>query len=184
MFNDNCIHLAHNALAAAGLWRVWPIGQFLPFAMFNFPVPRNEFVNLARRLNDHWLPDPGAVYRDVVARDDLLAHAQLPTMPGGLVEAQGPLLPNQVYDTTLKMIFMDEPTFGSYQANFDRIFAEPRYLDPVANRSHFALLARQALAERQPLAWWTRQAPYNADPDGFARVYKAFYDLMHRLAAP
>ncbi len=183
VFNDNCIHLAHNALAAAGLWPVFPIERFLPIAVFDFPVPRNEFVNLARRLNDHWLADPGAVYRDVPARDDLLAHARLPTMPGGLVEAQGPRLPNQVYETELKMIFMDEPNLGSYQKNFDRIFADPRYLDLTANRSYFAALARQAQATRRPLGWWTEQPPYRRDPAGFALVYEAYYRLIDRLAA-
>jgi len=184
VFNDNCIHLAHNALAAAGLWPVWPTERFLPIAIFDFPVPRNEFVNLARRLNDHWLPDPGAVYRDVVARDLLLAHGTLPTAPGGLVEAQGPRQPNAVYETTLKMIFMDEPNLGSYQANFDRIFTTPRYLDAAGNRAWFAALARQALARRRPLTSWTAEAPYRHDAEGFALVYDRFYRLMHRLASP
>ena len=183
VFNDNCIHLAHNALAAAGLWREWPIERFLAVAVFDFPVPRNEFVNLARRLNDDWLPDPGSVYRDVVARDLLLRHGRLPTGPGGLVEARGPQARNAVYETRLKMIFFDEPTFGSFQERFDRIFAEARTLDAAANRAYFAGLARAAVAGRRPLDWWTARAPFRDDPEGFALVYERFYRLMDQLAS-
>ena len=183
VFNDNCIHLAHNALAAAGLWTPWPIERFLPVAIFDFPVPKNEFVNLMRRTNDDWLPDPGAVYRDVPARTELLDYARLPTGPGALAYAQGPHLPNKVYDTDLKLIFYDDPITGSYQARFDRIFADSRYTDPAADRAHFAGLAERALAARKPLGWWLARAPYRADPAGFARVYDSFYRAMDALEA-
>ena len=183
VFNDNCIHLAHNALAVAGLWDRWPTERFLPIAVFDFPVPRNEFVNLMRRTNDAWLPDPGAAYADVAARTGLLLHDRLPTMPGGLAEARPPQQPNEVYDTELKMIFYDEPILGSYQPRFDRIFSDPRYTDAARNRAHFARLARAAQAARRPLDWWLARAPYRADPDGFSLVYDRFHRLMDRLAA-
>ena len=183
IFNDNCIHLAHNALAVAGLWARWPTDRFLPLAVLDFPVPRNEFVNLMRRTNDAWLPDPGAVYADLPARGALLAHGRLPSMPGGLAEARGPQARNEVYATALKMIFFDEPLLGPYQPRFDRIFTTPRYLDAAANRAHFAGLARTAQVSRRPLEWWLARAPYAGDPAGFTLVYDRFYRLMDRLAA-
>jgi hypothetical protein len=175
VFNDNCIHLAHNALAAAGLWEPWPIERPLPIAVFDFPVPKNEFVNLMRRTNDAWAPDPGAVYRDPSARAELLQHGRLPSFPGALAEARGPQPINEVYDTDLKLIFYDEPLFGSYQSRFDRIFSEPRYTVAQANTAYFAALARASVAARQPLDWWLNQAPYRDDPAGFALVYERFY---------
>ena len=184
VFNDNCIHLAHNALATAGLWPRWPTERFLPVAVLDFPVPKNEFVNLMRRANDAWLPDPGAVYRDVAARAELLRFGRLPTGPGALAEARGPQRPNEVYDTDLKLIFYDEPIVGRYRPRFERIFSEPRYTDAAANQAHFAALARVALDRRQPLAWWLARASYRDDPAGFARVHQQFYALMDRLAAP
>ena len=183
VFNDNCIHLAHNALAAAGLWAVWPTERFLPVAILDFPVPRNEFVNLMLRTNDAWLPDPGAVYADLPARAELLAYGRLPTFPGALAEAAGPLEPNDVYETRLKMIFYDEPVLARYQARFDRIFRGPRYLDAAANRAWFAGLARQASAERQPLSWWLERAPWRDDPAGFRAVYDAYYRVIDELAS-
>ena len=182
VFNDNCIHLAHNALAAAGLWDVWPTERFLPLAILDFPVPRNEFVNLMRRTNDAWLPDPGAVYADLPARHDLLRHHRLPSLPGALAEAQGPITPNDIYETRLKMIFYDDPILGHYQPRFDRIFADPRYLDAQANRAYFAALARDALANRQPLSRWLAHPPWRNDPAGFTAVYEAYWQLLETLA--
>ena len=181
VFQDNCIHLAHNALTAAGLWPEWRINQFLPWAILNFPVPKNEFVNLMRRTNEI-PPDPGAVYRDDAARTSLLTQGILPARPDGLADARPPHQPNDVYDTELKMIFYDEPMFGSYQGWFDRIFSDPSYTESAANRARFAATARRALAERKPLDWWLERRPFHTDPVGFTPVYDRYYALMSELA--
>jgi len=183
VFNDNCIHLAHNALAAAGLWDVWPTNRLLPLAVLDFPVPRNEFVNLMRRTNDAWLPDPGAVYADLAARQELLTYGRLPTFPGALAEAHGPVATNDVYETRLKMIFYDDPILGRYQPRFDRIFTEPRYLDMEANRIWFAARVQQAKADRKPLAWWLDRAPWRNDPQGFTAVYRAYWRAVDPSAS-
>ncbi len=182
VFRDNCIHLAHNALAAAGLWDELPINRFILFAVFDFPVPKNEFVNLMRRTNDALPADPGALYRDLAARRSLLEHGALPTRPGALAEARPPQQPNAVYETELKLIFYDEPLLGPYQGWFDQVFSQPRYTDATANQDDFAARARRIAAARKPLAWWLARAPYAGDPAGFARVYDRFYALMDRLA--
>ena len=184
VFNDNCIHLAHNALAAAGLWDPWPTERFLPIAIFDFPVPKNEFVNLMRRTNDEWLPDPAAVYADLPARAGLLEHNRLPTMPGALMEAQPPRTPNALYETGLKLIFYDDPIIGSYQPRFDSIMTQPRYSDAASNAAHFAALASTARAARRPLAWWLEQPIYRTDPAGFTQIYERFYALMDQIAVP
>ncbi|HYZ64444.1 MAG TPA: hypothetical protein VE650_18495 [Acetobacteraceae bacterium] len=185
ILSDNCIHLAHNALAAAGLWDVWPTGRFILISMFDFPVPKNEFVNLMRRTNDALPDDPGAAYDDAADRRSLLEAAVLPSRPGALAESRPPIEPNLVYETSeLKLIFYDEPLFGPYQDWFDQIWSEPRYQDPRANRAYFASRARRILAQRKPLDWWLQRARYGRDPAGFAAVYDRYYALMTRLADP
>ena len=147
IFTDNCIHLAHNALAAAGLWAPWPTHRSLLISIFDFPVPRNEFVNLMRRTNDGIPPDPQAA--DADSRDALLATGQLPARPGALASSRPVHAPNAVYETDgLKLIFYDDPLFGPFQGRFDAIFASPRYTEPAANRAYFAALGRAALAAR------------------------------------
>jgi len=181
--SDNCIHLAHNALAAAGLWEEWPAGRFVLISMFDFPVPRNEFVNLMRRTNDELPADPGEAYDDPAARRSLVEHGVLPSRPGALAESRPLLQPNQVYDADgLQLIFYDEPLLARYQTWFDRIFAGPRYTDASANRAWFAAQARRIAAERRPLEWWLERSPYRRDPAGFAQVYQRYYALMTRLA--
>ena len=183
VFSDNCIHLAHNALAAAGLWDPWPINRPFIVSVFDFPVPRNEFVNLARRTNDDLPADPGAAYDDSAARRSLLAFGVLPARPGALAESRPLLQPNALYESDLKLIFYDDPLLGPYQGRFDRIFAEPRYTDPAANRAWFAAAARRALARRKPLEAWLAKPRYAADPAGFRAIYEHYYALMTRLAA-
>ena len=67
VLTDNCAYLAHNALAAVGVWPEWPTDRPLLVAAFDFPVPKNEFVNLMRRTNDMPIADPDALYSDETA---------------------------------------------------------------------------------------------------------------------
>jgi len=158
VFRDNCIHLAHNALAAAGLWDRWPTHRSLLVSVFDFPVPKNEFVNVMRRANDELPLRPADL--DPAARRALLAHGALPTRPGALAEARPPQRPNAVYDTDLKLIFYDEPNFGRYQERFDAIFREPRYREARANLEHFRSL--YARVEAAPAASEVDAAFYGA----------------------
>ena len=181
IFTDNCILLAHNALAAAGLLAPWP-EHGMPLAVLTFPVPKNEFVNLAWAFNDAWPADPGALYADLPARAALLAEGRTPAGPGALVEAVGVLRPNAVYDPDVKLIFFDEPNFGWHPRRFAEIMREGRYWDGGVNRAYFAGLARVAQAGRRPLAWWLARAPYKDDPAGFTAVYEGYYGMVERLA--
>lgn len=154
LLNDNCSHVAHNALAAAGIWRPWPTGQFFIRAAFQFPVPKNEIVDLALRANDLKLEDPVTLFRDRAARAALLTHGNLPTGPGALTSTAPAITAgNDVYDTRkLRLIFYDNPFWGRYRHRFHCLFTEPRYTDLGANLRHFAQRYRLAAAERRPAA--------------------------------
>jgi hypothetical protein len=120
LFNDNCCHVAHNALAAAGIWAPWPTGKFFAFAAFNFPVPKNEFVDLVRRADD---------------------------LPGAIVIAAPAIQENEIYDIEgLKLIFYDNPFWGRYRGHLKRILHQPRYSDLRANLKHFATVYANAQA--------------------------------------
>lgn len=148
VLENNCTHLAHNVLAVAGVWPEWPTGRPLLISAFDFPVPKNEFVNLMRRTNDMPIADPGALYGDTAARAAIQDWHSIPTRPGALAEAVRVVQPNEVYNTRLRLIFYDEPTFGHYQQRFDAIFREPRYSSLTANLQHFAGLYSTILANR------------------------------------
>jgi len=182
VLRDNCSHVAHNALAIVGFWPPWPTHRFLLIAAFDFPVPKNEFVNIARRANDMPVADPLAVWNDRAARRALLAGDGLPTRPGALATFEPVVRDNALYDTDLRLIFYDEHFFGPYEGRYRRIAAEPRYTDLQANLRHFATLYARAEAERQPLAWWLRAHPALASEPDFPAFYDRYYAEVAREA--
>ena len=139
VLNNNCAHVGHNALAAAGLWAPWPTGQFFAIAAFKFPVPKNEFVDLMLRANDLPIEDAHALYADAPARRALLATGTLPTTAGALALAGPAIADNDLYDVArLRLIFYDNPFWGPYRGRFRRVLTEPRYCELHANLRHFA----------------------------------------------
>jgi hypothetical protein len=149
-----------------------PSNRPLLIAAFDFPVPKNEFVNLMRRTNDTPITDPDALYNDEIDRVTLLQQGWIATEPGALAEARPAVQPNELYNTHLRLIFYDEPIFGHYQERFDRIFAEPRYTDLTANLSYFSQLYSAILARSQALSPGTSAVR--------ATFYKHYYDAIAR----
>lgn len=165
LLNDNCAHVAHNALAAAGIWAPWPTGQFFLRAAFRFPVPKNEMVDLALRANDLPLEDPEALFKDSTARNTLLTHGALPTGPGALTSTAPAIAANEVYDTQkLRLIFYDNPFWGPYRFRLRRLLSEPRYTDLGANLRHFA--------RRYHVAATARRAPGGRASAAFLEHYE------------
>ena len=145
-------------------------------------MPKNEFVNLARRANDMPIDDIEAIYDDRAARASLIGYGTLPTAPGALAEAEPAAPQNDLYDTALRLIFYDDPIFGTYQPRFTRIFAEPRYTDLEANLRHFADLYRRIEARRQPPDEMLANRP-PAERANFAEVYDRYYRHIDRASA-
>ena len=122
LLNGNCSHVAHNALAEAGIWTPWPTGQFFATAAFNFPVPKNEFVDLLLRTNDLPVENPHALYADEAVAHDPSVRCWLSAAPGGLASAQPAIGENEIYETErLRLIFYETPLetiIGTWPASF------------------------------------------------------------------
>lgn len=183
VLNDNCIHVAHNALAEAGFWPPWPTHRFILVAALDFPVPKNEFVNIMRRANDVPIEDLSAVWDDAAARRSVLAGGPLPTRPGALASFEPLARDNALYRTDLQLIFYDEPVFGHYEDRYRRIAHDPRYTSLAANARYFAALYARIEAGRHPLSWWATHHPtMAADPD-FPAFYRNYYAAVAQAAA-
>jgi hypothetical protein len=65
-----------------------------------------------------------------------------------------------MYNTHVRLIFYDDPPFGSYQRWFDRIFTEPRYTDLTANLRYFAALDAAILARPRDTGPTTGRAAF------------------------
>jgi hypothetical protein len=185
VLSNNCSHVAHNALAVAGLWSTWETRRFFLFSAFDFPVPKNEFVNLMRRTNDMDIRDLDEVYADDAARQALMRLDELPTVPGALAEAEPAVRDNEVYDTDLSLIFYDDPITGRYRRRFDRIFAEPRYTNLRDNLGYFADLYGKIGRERRPLASFLadQNGRTPTERDALASFYTRYYGYIERQDA-
>lgn len=178
VFRNNCSHVTHNALAEAGVWDEWATHDFFLFAAIDFPVPKNEFVDLMRRTNDLPLDDVGALWRDAAARRSLLQSDGLPAEAGALAEAEPAVQNNDIYATDLSLIFYDDPIFGVYRQRFERIFAEPRYFDIRASLKHFSGLYRKARLQRKSV-----EAYLDHPPQDFVNFYIRYYEYVDRMSA-
>ncbi|HZL59320.1 MAG TPA: hypothetical protein VFC38_06440 [Stellaceae bacterium] len=191
VLQNNCSHLTHNALAAAGVWDHFPTNKFVLFAAFDFPVPKNEFINQLERTNDLPLANLLDLYADPAARQSLMRENWLPTEPGALAQIVHARKNNDVYDTDVKLIFYDWPLFEPYHRQFDEIEGEPRYFDIRANLAYFAKLYQTILAARKPIAWYVKDAAahhVNRTPQLLAsplerRDFAAFYDRFYRYVS-
>ena len=151
LLNGNCSHVAHNALAEAGIWTPWPTGQFFATAAFNFPVPKNEFVDLTLRTNHLPVENPHALYADEAVRRTILQFDALSAAPGSLASAQPAIGENRsMRQERLRLIFYDNPFWGDYHRHLARFFREPRYFDLPANLRHFAAAYEKAGKTMQP----------------------------------
>jgi hypothetical protein len=178
VLRDNCAHVTHNALAAVDLWDEWPTDRFILVAAFDFPVPKNELVNLVLRTNDAPIDDLPGLYADHAARRAIMRHDWLPTAPGALVETEPVFRENDLYDTDLLLIFYEDPIFRRYQARFERIFAQPRYTDLRANLEYFSALFDKIKNDRRPLAAYAERTDR-----GFAAFYARYYEFAERRSA-
>ena len=169
---NNCTHMVHDALAAAGVWDAWPQTDWMVLAAFDFPVPKNEFVNLMRHAYGIDLTDPRAIYDDDALRDNFIRYGFLPDEPGVLAEFSPVIAPNDVYSTNSRLIFFDEAITGSYEYHFEEIYGDKRYTDLRTNLAYFSDLYGQVQQARKPLA--------TDDPD-FAAFYNDYYAYIDRM---
>lgn len=175
VLQDNCNHLTHNALAAAGFWHELPVNQFILKAALTFPVPKNEVVNLLDQTQRHDIGNLHALYHDKLTRKSLIEDGWLPTTPGVMLDSNPVKTPNEVYNTQLSLIFYDDPLLGHYNKGFDRYLNQPRYHDLKTNLLWYQGLYAKAAAERKPLDWWLKK-----EPAGFAPFYNAYYAWLQK----
>jgi hypothetical protein len=178
VLRNNCSHLTHNALAAAGIWDEVGVEQSIIVSALDFPVPKNEFVNLMQRTNDLPLDNLLAIYRDDGVRDSLMTQGRLPMRPGALVELGQVMQQNDIYDTKPRLIFYDP--IGSYQRAFEAILADPRYIDLRTNLAYFASTYQHLKATQKPLSWYLARADKIPGPgaEDFAAFYQRFYQSI------
>ena len=174
VLRDNCTHMVHNAMAAAGVWPLWPQNSLMVLAAFDFPVPKNEFVNMMDHSDSIDLSDPGKIYNDDDLRDNFIRYRFLPKQPGVLAEFSPVISPNDVYSTESRLIFFEEEITHPYATHFKEYYTDPRYTDLKTNLAYFSDLYGKVQQTKKPVE------AYDED-EGFATFYNDYYAYIDRM---
>jgi hypothetical protein len=168
-YQDNCVHLVRNSLAAASVWRPKPVGEIRWKQIFRIPIPANEFAELAERTTEFPIEDPDAVRRDAAARQALGAYDWLPARPGALVETLHAHRDNVLYDTDFRLFAFPSLLHRGAYARSQELMDDARYVELHANLLHFRTRYERILADRE------RVEPGLAD-GAFAGRYYAYVE--------
>lgn len=144
--SDNCAHVLHNALAAAGFWGEQSVRAFIVQQFFNLAIPVDQFSDAALLL-DVGVENPLAVYDRPALRRLLLREGWLPIGHGAIFRVIPVHQRNAVYDTELTFFTLTD-LLGLKNARVGTLLDDARFTDLEYNllsfeRRYEALLARE-----------------------------------------
>jgi hypothetical protein len=143
--HDNCVHVVHNALAAASVWKPTEVGGHR--LRHHIAIPANEYLNLVLRIADFPLDDLGAILEDEEARDSLLEFGWLPAQHGALIKTLDICQANDVFDTDLHL-FLLEPVRSKKIARTEELLYDPKHFDLEPNLQMYRDRYQKILADR------------------------------------
>jgi hypothetical protein len=175
-YYDNCAHTLHNALAAAGVWRVQSVRTTKLRQFFNLSVPANEFANLALRSITYRFDNPWRLYNDEVMRKAILEHNWLPTRQGALIKILPVHQNNKLYETDIRIFVLEAPFLRPKSNKIARMYSEPRYTQLEANLRWFKDRYEEILRKRPDD--WQEEAPEGSYRDFRRRYYEYIEDQL------
>jgi hypothetical protein len=149
-YSDNCVHLQHNALAAAGVWEPKSVNAIKLRQLFNLAIPANEFLDLAERATEFPLEHFQKVWDDEVARDALLEFGWLPGHHGALLTSMHVHEANDLYETAFRLFVLELPFQLGGADRAATLFGDARLLDLATNLRWYRSRYQQILAGRPP----------------------------------
>ncbi len=143
---DNCAHVLHNGLAAAGFWGGQSVRAFIVEQFFNLAIPVDQFSDAALLL-DTGVENPKAVYDNPALRRLLLREGWLPIGHGALFRVIPVHQRNAMYDTELTFFTLTD-LLGLKSRRVGELISDARYTDLEYNllsfqRRYEALLSRE-----------------------------------------
>jgi hypothetical protein len=128
---DNCAHVLHNGLAAAGFWSPQSVRTFVLLQVLNLSIPVDEFSKAAL-IADAWFESPKAIYDNPNFRHLLLAEGWLPFGHGVLFRVVPVHQRNAMYDTKLTFFSLTD-LLGFRSRRVAELLADARFTDPEIN---------------------------------------------------
>ena len=143
---DNCSHVLHNGLAAAGFWSPQSVNVFILLQAFNLSIPVDQFSR-ASFIADAWLENPKAIYDNADFRRLLLAEGWLPFGHGVLFRVVPVHQRNAMYDTKLTFLSLTD-LLGQRSRRVAELIADARFTDLEINLLSFQKRYETLLAGR------------------------------------
>jgi len=194
MYTNNCSHVAHNALAAAGVWDpkvargpgamnvardVLSVARALALSqMSDFSFPANSFVRLYEAGNGRPIDDALAAFRNHDVRRTM-GDGWITTGPGALIASY------PIHDPTRNQMFAPgrDPFLFSVPMLWDKANtytmltrdAPPFVTDLAANLAHYRKRYATTLASQRSLKDELATLSGNEDEEEFRIFYGRFY---------
>jgi len=176
---DNCSHTMRIALAAANIWSPLSVRTTKIRQIFNLAVPANEFVNLAELMTQGDIEDYRDILRDGPRRDAFHEFHWLPTRQGALLKTLPVHDPNDLYDTTFRLLTLQSPFLRGKTQRAIELLSTQRFVDLNTNLHYFERRYDAILAQHDE----QREAIASVRGTPFRRVESLYYDYVHSQSA-
>jgi len=197
MYTNNCSHVAHNALAAAGVWDpkairgpgamnvardVLSVARALALSqMSDFSFPANNFVRLYEAGNERPIDDALAAFRNHDVRRTM-NDGWISTAPGALI-ASYPIHDrsrNQLFAPGRDPFLFSVPMLWDKAETFKRLTRDAPSIvtDLSANLAHFRERYATTLARRRGLDEEAGMLDGSESEEEFRVFYARFYEYI------
>ena len=197
MYTNNCSHVAHNALAATGVWDpkvargpgamnvardVLSVARALALSqMSDFSFPANTFVRLYEAGNERPIGDALAAFRNHDVRRTM-SDGWISTGPGALI-ASYPIHDrrrNQLFAPGRDPFLFSVPMLWDKAETFKRLTRDAPSIvtDLAANLAHFRERYATTLARRRSIDEEAGTLNGNESEEEFRIFYARFYEYI------
>ncbi len=182
-YSDNCSHLVHNSLAAAGFWKYQSVKTTKLKQLFNLSVPANEFVNLFDRANNYPIENIKKIYKDKVLRNTLLEYDWLPVRHGALIRTFPVRQENEVYDPQFNLFVLELPILKSKTRKAKSMAARKEFTEIKANLVFFKQRYEKILNEKEKVLRKNKESDFGKFAEKYyAYIRRQLQDVNNKLA--
>ncbi|HEX3160723.1 MAG TPA: hypothetical protein VHQ45_19540 [Gemmatimonadaceae bacterium] len=184
LLRNNCTHLAHNAMAATGVFAPLGVDRRGPAELFNVAIPADELAVWLAATDGGPMgeqDDVLAYYRNARWRRLLEEYDWLPHRPGVLAVAlrQMPTRDSAFFADTTLWFVRAAPLVHARESRVVDALRDPRATDLQANLTWYAERYRNALRLQRPADSYAEAV----GPGAKLETFRAFHDRYYRYVA-
>jgi hypothetical protein len=174
-YSDNCVHLVHNAFAAALIWKKKSVHAIKIRQIFNMAIPANEFIDLATRTILYPIEDFGKLQRDGVQMESLEKFDSIATHHGAVVLTAPVHQDNDLYDPKIRMMIVQGPFRGRATRKASLLLGDSRATELISNMRSFKARYEHILADKK-----TEEDEFFPNLPGYNDDRRRYYAYIER----